>query len=154
MRWLAFAFALASPVSPALAAAPVTRSSALANGCFSVASGHKQLGLFYVKPTGLGTAMLYDRDARFAGKSKFDYWRLWNFSLEGITSFTTAPLKLASYVGLATSVVAAIYGAVQNVKTVAMASRTQKQRTLFLQTFDRSLTTGCSPGPIINLLDL
>jgi glycosyltransferase involved in cell wall biosynthesis len=55
-------------------------------------------------------AMVYDRDARFAGKSKFNYWRLWNFSLEGITSFTTAPLKVASYVGLATSVVAAIYG--------------------------------------------
>jgi len=55
-------------------------------------------------------ALLYDRDRRFAGKSKFNYWRLWNFSLEGITSFTTAPLKVASYVGLATSVGAAIYG--------------------------------------------
>lgn len=55
-------------------------------------------------------ALLYDRDARFAGSSKFNYWRLWNFSLEGITSFTTAPLKVASYVGLATSLIAAIYG--------------------------------------------
>jgi glycosyltransferase involved in cell wall biosynthesis len=55
-------------------------------------------------------ALVYDRDARFAGKSKFNYWRLWNFSLEGITSFTTAPLKVASYVGLATSVGAAMYG--------------------------------------------
>ena len=45
-------------------------------------------------------ALRYDRDARFAGESKFNYWRLWNFSLEGITSFTTAPLKVASYVGL------------------------------------------------------
>lgn len=56
------------------------------------------------------TAMQYDRDPRFAGKSKFNYWRLWNFSLEGITSFTTAPLKIAAYVGLATSVGAALYG--------------------------------------------
>jgi len=55
-------------------------------------------------------ALVYDRDARFAGKSKFNYWRLWNFSLEGITSFTTAPLKVATYVGLVTSVGAAIYG--------------------------------------------
>jgi polyisoprenyl-phosphate glycosyltransferase len=55
-------------------------------------------------------ALRYDRDARFAGESKFNYWRLWNFSLEGITSFTTAPLKVASYVGLATSVGAALYG--------------------------------------------
>ena len=56
-------------------------------------------------------ALVYDRDPRFAGESKFDYWRLWNFSLEGITSFTTAPLKVASYVGLVTSVGAVIYGA-------------------------------------------
>ncbi|HTT82676.1 MAG TPA: glycosyltransferase family 2 protein [Rhizomicrobium sp.] len=57
-------------------------------------------------------ALRYDRDARFAGESKFNYWRLWNFSLEGITSFTTAPLKVASYVGLVTSVGAAFYGMV------------------------------------------
>ena len=55
-------------------------------------------------------ALRYDRDARFAGASKFNYWHLWNFSLEGITSFTTAPLKVASYIGLVTSVGAAIYG--------------------------------------------
>lgn len=55
-------------------------------------------------------ALRYDRDARFAGESKFNYWRLWNFSLEGITSFTTTPLKVASYVGLVTSVGAALYG--------------------------------------------
>jgi glycosyltransferase involved in cell wall biosynthesis len=55
-------------------------------------------------------SLRYDRDARFAGESKFNYWRLWNFSLEGITSFTTAPLKVASYVGLATSLGAALYG--------------------------------------------
>jgi glycosyltransferase involved in cell wall biosynthesis len=57
-------------------------------------------------------ALRYDRDARFAGESKFNYWRLWNFSLEGITSFTTAPLKVASYVGLATSIGATLYGMV------------------------------------------
>lgn len=55
-------------------------------------------------------ALRYDRDARFAGQSKFNYWRLWNFSLEGITSFTTAPLKVASYFGLITSLGAALYG--------------------------------------------
>ncbi|HLY06475.1 MAG TPA: glycosyltransferase family 2 protein [Rhizomicrobium sp.] len=63
-------------------------------------------------------AMLYDRDARFAGESKFDYWRLWNFSLEGITSFTTAPLKVASYVGLVTSIGAAMYGLVIVLRTL------------------------------------
>ena len=64
------------------------------------------------------TALIYDRDARFAGKSKFNYWRLWNFSLEGITSFTMAPLKLASYVGLATSLAAVVYGMVIIIRTL------------------------------------
>lgn len=43
--------------------------------------------------------VLYKRDSRSAGKSKWNYWRLWNFALEGITSHTTAPLRLASYLG-------------------------------------------------------
>ena len=52
----------------------------------------------------------YKRDPRFAGDSKFNYWRLWNFSLEGLTSFTTVPLKIATYVGVFTAVSAALYG--------------------------------------------
>src|SRR3984885_3874452 len=67
-------------------------------------------------------ALRYDRDARFAGESKFNYWRLWNFSLEGITSFTTAPLKVASYVGLLTSAVAAIYGLVIILRTLVFCN--------------------------------
>lgn len=42
----------------------------------------------------------YHREARHAGKTKWNYWRLWNLALEGITSHTVAPLKIASYVGL------------------------------------------------------
>ena len=41
----------------------------------------------------------YDRDGRYAGRTKWNYWRLWNFALEGITSFSVVPLKIASYVG-------------------------------------------------------
>jgi len=52
------------------------------------------------------TTLDYRRDARFAGVTKWNYWRLWNLALEGITSFSSAPLKLASYVGLATAVYA------------------------------------------------
>lgn len=51
-------------------------------------------------------AVDYDRDPRHAGASKFDYWKLWNFAIEGITSFTIAPLKLATYVGLLVAFVA------------------------------------------------
>jgi glycosyltransferase involved in cell wall biosynthesis len=54
----------------------------------------------------------YQRDPRFAGRTKWDYWRLWNFALEGITSFTTAPLKWATYLGLITALAAFIYGAI------------------------------------------
>ncbi|MGH6890389.1 MAG: glycosyltransferase family 2 protein [Rhizomicrobium sp.] len=67
-------------------------------------------------------ALLYDRDPRFAGTSKFNYWRLWNFSLEGITSFTTAPLKVAAYVGLVTSVSAALYGIGIVVSTIVLGN--------------------------------
>ncbi|CAA9261237.1 MAG: Polymyxin resistance protein ArnC, glycosyl transferase [uncultured Acetobacteraceae bacterium] len=55
-------------------------------------------------------AVLYDREPRAAGETKWNYWALWNFSIEGITSFTTAPLRLATYVGLATAVFAMLYG--------------------------------------------
>jgi len=51
-------------------------------------------------------AMAYDRDPRFAGSSKFNYWRLWNFALEGLTSFSGAPLKIATYVGVFTALLA------------------------------------------------
>jgi glycosyltransferase involved in cell wall biosynthesis len=52
----------------------------------------------------------YDRDGRHAGETKWNYWRLWNFALEGITSFSVVPLKAASYVGFATALVAFAYG--------------------------------------------
>jgi glycosyltransferase involved in cell wall biosynthesis len=55
-------------------------------------------------------ALPYRRDARAAGVSKFNYWKLWNFALEGITSFSTAPLRIATYVGLLTAVVAFGFG--------------------------------------------
>jgi len=57
-------------------------------------------------------AMVYDRDPRFAGSSKFNYWRLWNFALEGITSFSGAPLKIATYVGVFTALLAFGFGIV------------------------------------------
>jgi polyisoprenyl-phosphate glycosyltransferase len=53
---------------------------------------------------------MYERDRRFAGSTKWNYWRLWNFSIEGITSFSILPLKLASYVGLVTALTAIAYG--------------------------------------------
>lgn len=56
------------------------------------------------------TEVLYDRDARFAGDTKWNYWKLWNFAIEGLTSFTIAPLKIASYIGVITALSAFLYG--------------------------------------------
>lgn len=55
-------------------------------------------------------ALPYHRGPRAAGETKFNFWHLWNLALEGITSFSTAPLRLATYLGLATALLAFGYG--------------------------------------------
>jgi glycosyltransferase involved in cell wall biosynthesis len=55
-------------------------------------------------------AVIYKRDARFAGRTKWNYWKLWNLAIEGITSFTIIPLKLATYLGFAIALFAFCYG--------------------------------------------
>jgi glycosyltransferase involved in cell wall biosynthesis len=55
------------------------------------------------------TAIAYHREARLAGRSKFNLWRLWNFALEGVTSFSTAPLRVATYLGVMTALLAFFY---------------------------------------------
>lgn len=55
-------------------------------------------------------AVPYRRAPRHAGATKWNYWKLWNFALEGITSFTSGPLKVATYVGLASALGAFGYG--------------------------------------------
>ncbi|PAJ78886.1 glycosyltransferase family 2 protein [Burkholderia ubonensis] len=52
----------------------------------------------------------YEREARSAGKSKFSGWKLWNFALEGITSFSTVPLRSWTYIGLGIAALAFVYG--------------------------------------------
>jgi len=59
----------------------------------------------------------YHRKARAAGLSKWPYWRLWNFALEGITSFSTVPLRVASYVGFSSAFGAFIYALYFFIKT-------------------------------------
>ncbi|WP_329741557.1 glycosyltransferase family 2 protein [Dyella sp. A6] len=56
------------------------------------------------------TAVYYQRDPRLAGQTKWNYWRLTQLAIEGITSFSTAPLKLATWVGSATALLAFVYG--------------------------------------------
>ena len=56
------------------------------------------------------TSVLYDRAPRASGRTKWSYWRLWNLALEGITSYTVMPLKVATYLGLMVALFAVIYG--------------------------------------------
>lgn len=60
----------------------------------------------------------YDHGPRGAGVSSFNFWKLWNLALEGITSFSTAPLKIWTYVGLGASVFALLYALLITVKTM------------------------------------
>ncbi len=51
----------------------------------------------------------YERPQRAAGTTKFNLWRLWNFALDGVVSFSTAPLRAWFYVGVAIAAIAVLY---------------------------------------------
>lgn len=57
------------------------------------------------------TTVLYDIQPRLAGKTKWGAWRLWRLALDGITSFSSLPLKVWSVLGLGFALVALLYGA-------------------------------------------
>lgn len=63
-------------------------------------------------------AVLYDRAQRSSGRSSWSYWKLWNFAVEGITSYTVAPLKVATYLGLLVALLATIFGGLVIVRTL------------------------------------
>ena len=70
-------------------------------------------------------AVNYRRDPRFAGQTKWNYWQLWNFALEGFTSFTITPLKIATYLGLLTSVASFSWALFVIYKTLAYGDPVQ-----------------------------
>lgn len=53
--------------------------------------------------------LTYERDPRFAGATKWNYFQLVNLAVEGIVSFTISPLRISTYIGIITSVLAFIY---------------------------------------------
>ncbi|TCV95723.1 glycosyltransferase involved in cell wall biosynthesis [Luteibacter rhizovicinus] len=55
------------------------------------------------------TSLVYHRDPRLAGKTKWNYWRLLNLAIEGLTSFSTAPLRLATWLGLSAALFSFVY---------------------------------------------
>ncbi|KVI49638.1 bactoprenol glucosyl transferase [Enterobacter cloacae subsp. cloacae] len=64
----------------------------------------------------------YARAERVAGNTKFNGWKLWNLALEGITSFSTFPLRMWTYIGLFVAGMAFIYGAWMIVDTLAFGN--------------------------------
>jgi len=60
----------------------------------------------------------YARADRVAGTTKFNGWKLWNLALEGITSFSTFPLRIWSYIGLIVAGISFIYGSYMAVDTL------------------------------------
>ncbi len=57
-------------------------------------------------------AIYYDRAPRHQGKTTWNYWKLWNLAVEGITSFSSLPLRIWSYVGVVLSLIALLYALV------------------------------------------
>jgi polyisoprenyl-phosphate glycosyltransferase len=64
------------------------------------------------------TVIDYQVMPRKHGKSSFNTWKLWNFALEGITSFSTLPLRVWSYIGGLISLLALFYALILVVKTL------------------------------------
>jgi glycosyltransferase involved in cell wall biosynthesis len=64
------------------------------------------------------TGIPYLRESRHSGKSKFNYWQLWNFALEGITSFSFLPLQLATYMGIFIAFCSMLYAFYMFIKTL------------------------------------
>lgn len=64
----------------------------------------------------------YTRATRVAGKSKFNGWKLWNLAIEGITSFSTFPLRIWTYIGLIVAALSFIHGGWLIISTLAFGN--------------------------------
>lgn len=73
----------------------------------------------------------YTRETRFVGKSKFSWWKLWNLGIEGITSFSTLPLRIWTYVGLTGAMVTLLYGIAIVTKTLISGNDVPGYTSLF-----------------------
>lgn len=67
----------------------------------------------------------YIRAERVAGSTKFNGWKLWNLALEGITSFSTFPLRMWTYIGLVVASISFLYGAWMIIDTLAFGNPVQ-----------------------------
>lgn len=68
------------------------------------------------------TTLDYTREKRIAGSTKFSGWKLWNFALEGITSFSSAPLRIWTYIGSFGALISFVYGLITIIKTLVIGN--------------------------------
>ncbi len=66
------------------------------------------------------TTLDYTREARHAGRTTWNWWRLWNFGIEGVTAFSTVPLRLWTYVGGVISLLSFLYAGFIIVRTLML----------------------------------
>lgn len=64
------------------------------------------------------TSVLFDREPRHSGQTSWNYWKLWNFALDGIISFSFLPLKVWSYVGVTISIISLLYALMLVIRTL------------------------------------
>lgn len=64
------------------------------------------------------TTITFTVAPRHAGKSRFNFWKRWNFALEGLTSFTTIPIRVWTYVGMAIAALSIVYGIYETIRTL------------------------------------
>lgn len=74
--------------------------------------------------------IVFNRQDRAAGKSNWNFWSLFNLAIEGLTSFTTAPLRFASFVGLIIAFSSFIYALYFVTKTLVFGDPIQGFTTL------------------------
>ena len=81
-------------------------------------------GIYSWASNGNQAIVEFDREPRFEGRTKWTYWKLWNFALDGITAFSHLPLRVWSYIGTLISGVAFIYMCIILVKTTIWGNPT------------------------------
>ncbi|SFV62759.1 Glycosyltransferase [hydrothermal vent metagenome] len=64
------------------------------------------------------TTIEYKREIRVAGETSFNGWKLWNFAIDGITSFSTVPLRIWLYIGMSISFLSFLFGVTIIIKTL------------------------------------
>ena len=76
--------------------------------------------------------VLYDRDPRIAGQTKWNYKKLVDLAIDGITSFTTSPLRISTYISIPTFILLFIYFIYVIVKCIATSTAIQAYQAIIL----------------------